>query len=174
MFELLVALALAAAPAPAPAAKSEPQKAPAADTHDQAKPEEKPMDEASKKIVKLADGFAAQTRSHIAAYEDLLASLKDLKDPKDCAATAKAVAAKAKKHEADQAKAQAATEELRKPLPQGDQNTAAGNALVKVTPELIIWGGYDSTIGAFKGKCPKQGDEVEKLLNAQRKYLSPP
>jgi hypothetical protein len=136
------------------------------------------MDEASKKIVKLAEGFAAQTRSHIAAYEDLLASLKDLKDPKDCAATAKAVAAKAKKHEADQAKAQAATEELRKPLPQGDQNTAAGNALVKVTPELKKFrdslSGYDSTIGAFKGKCPKQGDEVEKLLNAQRKYLSPP
>jgi hypothetical protein len=173
MLELVAALVLASAPAPAPAPAAEAQKAPAAD----AKAEEKPLDEASKAIVKLKEMFAAQTRGHIAAYEDMLPALA-VKDPKECASVAKAVAAKAKKHEADQAKAQAATEAVRKPMPQADQNTAAGGALTSLTPELKKFRDklpdHESAIGVFKGKCPKQAEEVEKLFLAQRKFVSPP
>jgi hypothetical protein len=174
MLELVLALVLASAP-PAPASSTEAQKAPVADAHDHGQADEKPLDEAGKKIYQLAEMLVAQTRSHIAAFEDMLPALKD---PKDCAAVAKAVAAKAKKHEADQTKARDAAEAVRKPMPQGDQNSAAGKAFVSVTGDLKKFRdslpGYDSSIGVFKGKCPKQGAEVEKLFTAQRKFVSPP
>jgi len=174
MLQLVAALVLAAAtPAPAPAAQKAAE--PAAETNPPpAKADEKPLDEAGRKVARLAEMFTAQTKDNVATYLELLASLKD---PKDCAAVAKAATATSKKHDAEQAKKQAAAEALRKPMPQDDQRAAAGKALVAISADVKKFResltDHENAIGVFKGKCPKQGDEVEKIFTGLRKHIAP-
>jgi len=177
MLQLVAALLFAAAPAPATPTKADP--APATKPADApadapAKGNEKPLTEAAKKMLALATMFDGMSRDNLATYEDLL---KAIADPKDCAASAKAVAERNKKHEADQARMRAEADAFRKPMPQGDQQAAAGQALLAIVNELKAFRAKlperDAAVAAFKGKCPKEGPAVEKPFTALRKLLVP-
>jgi hypothetical protein len=173
MLQLFAALFLAAAPAPATPAKADP--APAAKPADApAKANEQPLTEAEKKVVALAGMFDGISRDNLATYEDLL---KVIADPKDCAASAKAVAERNKKHDADQAKMHAEADAFRKPMPQGDQQAAAGKALFTIMNELKAFRAKlaerDAAVATFKSKCPKEAPPVEKAFATLRKLLVP-
>ncbi len=136
--------------------------------------DEDPLSEHDQKVVKLADSLESITRGHIAAYEDLL---KLVRESKDCAATAKAVAAGAKKHETASAERKAASETMRKGFSLDDQRSAAGKALFAINKEIREFRKklpeYENAQLAFSGKCPKQGDEVTRVFSALRKTVVP-
>jgi O6-methylguanine-DNA--protein-cysteine methyltransferase len=136
--------------------------------------EEEPLSEHDQKVVKLAESLEAISRGNIAAYEDLI---KLVREPKDCAATAKAVAAAAKKHETASAERKTASETMRKGFSLDDQRSAAGKALFAINKEIREFRKklpeYENAQLAFSGKCPKQGDEVTKVFTSLRKTLVP-
>lgn len=135
---------------------------------------EPPLDEASQKVVKISDALLAMTRESIGAYREMVTLAKE---SKDCEATAKAIAARNKKHDAEVAKKKAAADALRKGVPQGDQQAAAGKALFGLTDEMhklrASFTEDTNAVLAFKGQCPKQGAAVERTVDAMRKRFAP-
>ena len=191
MLPLLAAAVLFAA-APAPAAKPEAKASPAAkaepkpeakpaedghapdDGHGHGKVEEKPLDENGKKMVALSDAMVDLTRQNVTAFDEMVATAGGAKD---CAAAAKDIAARNKKLDGDLAARRAKLDELKKGLEPRLQQESAGIAIIKLKDELAkARQGFDEASRAvltFRGKCPKQGDEVDKTISAVRKRLSP-
>ncbi|MGC4122728.1 MAG: hypothetical protein QM765_50785 [Myxococcales bacterium] len=144
------------------------------DGHNHGKQEEKPLDENGKKMVVLSDTLVAFTHENVTAYQEMVALARDFKD---CAAAAKDVAARSKKLEAELAARRGKIDEAKKALEPRLQQESAGLALIKLKDELAkVRAGFenDSTIVlAYRGKCPKQADEVDKTIAALRKRMSP-
>lgn len=184
MLTLAFALMLAAAPA---AGKAAPP--PAADPHaghghaghdhghDHGDKDEPPLDDKAKAVLALSDKMAAMTRENIAAYGDMLKTARDAREEKECAPAAKAIAARAKKNEAEFSRLRAESDAARKKMEPADQQSAAGRALLVLTEDLKGFRSRrsegEASIGAFKGRCPKQGAEVEKAFVALRKKIMP-
>lgn len=183
MLTLAFALMLAAAPAARPATP------PAADPHaghghaghdhghDHGPKDEPPLDDKAKAVLALSEKMAAMTRENLAAYAEMLQTARDAREEKACAPAAKAIAARAKKSEAAFAKLRAESDAARKKMEPADQQSAAGRALLVISEELRGFRGRrsesEASIGAFKGRCPKQGAEVEKAFTALRKKIMP-
>lgn len=191
---LAAAIVFAAAPAPAPAAKADPKPAakaePKAETKTEAKSaddahgpheghhhgqqEEKPLDETGKKVVALSDAMVDLTRQNVTAYNEMVALARD---SKDCAATAKDTSARLKKLDADLAARRTKLEELKKGLDSRLQQETAGLALIKLKDELAkARAGFEEdgkVVLSYRGKCPKQADEVDKAIASVRKRVAP-
>lgn len=183
MLQIVLAVVLAAAPAAEkkPVPPPPPPPPAAADDghghdhdHDHAAKDEKPLDETGKKMVAVSEALAAITHENLAAYRDMVAAARD---SKDCAATAKEVSARSKKLETDLVAKKAKADGLRKGLQPREQQESAGMAIIALKDELAktragIEGDSNTVLG-FRGKCPKQADEVDKAITAIRKRVVP-
>ncbi|MBI5547556.1 MAG: hypothetical protein HY901_27045 [Deltaproteobacteria bacterium] len=144
------------------------------DGHDHGEKKEEPLDAAAQQVVKLGEAMHALSNENLAAYTDML---KTIQESKDCAASAKDVSGRFKKLESDLAQKRAAMEALKKSMKPENVQSAAGIALARLTDDLKKLRDrtqeHKDVVGAFKGKCPQQGAQVEKAIMQVRKRLVP-